>query len=46
MLLKTEIRGVPLVSAKHLQGYLSEDAWRWNHRDQPGDVPIPASSGV
>ena len=35
-LLKNGIRGVyHSVSAKHLQGYLSEYVWRWNHRDQP-----------
>ena len=35
-LLKHGIRGVyHSVSAKHLQGYLSEYVWRWNHRDQP-----------
>ena len=35
-LLKHGIRGVyHSVSAKHLQGYLSEYVWRWNHRDEP-----------
>ena len=34
-LLKNGIRGVyHSVSAKHLQGYLSEYVWRWNHRDE------------
>ena len=23
------------VSAKHLQGFLNEYVWRWNHRDEP-----------
>jgi transposase-like protein len=35
-LLKNGLRGVyHSVSAKHLQGYLSEYVWRYNHRDQP-----------
>ena len=34
-LLKGGLRGVyHSVSAKHLQGYLSEYVWRYNHRDQ------------
>jgi transposase len=33
-LVKNGIRGVyHTVSAKHLQGYLNEYAWRYNHRD-------------
>jgi transposase-like protein len=35
--LKNGIRGVyHSVSAKWLQGYLNEYAWRYNHRDEPG----------
>ena len=33
-LVKNGLRGVHhSVSAKHLQGYLSEYAWRYNHRN-------------
>jgi transposase-like protein len=28
-----------MVSAKHLQGYLNEYVWRYNHRDQDGEGP-------
>ena len=35
-LVRRAIAGVyDSVSAKHLQGYLSEYVWRYNHRDQP-----------
>jgi len=35
-LLKNGIRGAHhAVSAKHLQGYLNEYVWRYNHRDDP-----------
>ena len=35
-LTKNGIRGVyHSVSKKHLQGYLNEYAWRYNHRDNP-----------
>lgn len=34
--MKNGIRGVyHSVSAKHLQGYLNEYAWRYNNRDNP-----------
>jgi transposase len=36
-LVKNGLRGVyHSVSAKWLQGYLNEYAWRYNHRDEPG----------
>ena len=34
--MKNGIRGAHhSVSKKHLQGYLNEYAWRYNHRDDP-----------
>lgn len=50
MLVKNGIRGVyHSVSPKHLQGYLNEYVWRYNHRDDDASMflnPILRAAGA